>query len=191
VSEVSPLSSLLKPLARRVVRDYEIYWIFRCDAVGPLSPRSAPCTVEQVDEAQVRALSSPLLRGQAWYAGDQTHAFLALHRGEPAGLCFYWFGARYRSRNFWPLQAGEAKLVQVIVDPLQRGRGIATALIAQSAAALTDEGFRRLYARVWHSNAPSIAAFRRAGWRRIALVVTGQLPGTRPRLRVMLPWWRR
>jgi GNAT superfamily N-acetyltransferase len=191
VSEARPLSSLLKPLAQRLVRDYEIYWIFRCDRAAPLAAGRAPCTVAQVDEAQVRALSSPLLRGQAWYAGEQTHAFLALHRGEPAGLCFYWFGARYQSRNFWPLQAGEAKLVQVIVDPLQRGRGIATALIALSAAALTGEGFRTLYARVWHSNAPSIAAFKRAGWRRVALVVTVQLPGTGRRLRVVLPRWRK
>lgn len=165
--------------------------MFRCDAPAAPLVRYEGIDVRDTEEAEVRALPAPLLREQAWYAGAGAQAFLASWRGKPAGLCFYWHGARYRTRNFWPLQEGEAKLVQVIVDPAHRGRGIASALIAASAGAMAAGGFAPLYARVWHSNAPSIGAFRRAGWRRIALVLTALPLGMHRRVRTVIPWRER
>ena len=179
----------LRPLGARVLRDYEAYWIFRVDPVqGPQDEAETAIVVSEVGLPQLHALSSALLREQAWYGGEGAHAFVATHADEPAGMCAYWHGERYRRRNFWPLRQGEAKLVQVIVEPAHRGRGVASRLIRASAAALGMRGFTALYARVWHSNAPSIAAFRRAGWHRIALVVTGQPPGLPRRIRLVLPW---
>jgi GNAT superfamily N-acetyltransferase len=174
-----------------MLRDYEIYWIFEWQcAAAPMHTPGAEnrYAMTEVDEAAIRALPCALLREQAWYAGDGARAFLATLDGTPAGLCFYWYGARYRTRNFWPLQPGQAKLVQVIVEPAHRGQGVAGALIARSAHVLANERFATLFARVWHSNAPSIAAFRRAGWRRRALVVTAVPAGIQHRLRVVVPW---
>ena len=186
------LRDRLKPLAARVLQDYEIYWIFRCQAMPERARLPAQeCVLTEVDAAGVKALPSALLRGQAAYAGDGAHAFLATLHGVPAGLCFYWSGERYRTRNFWPLRPGEAKLVQLVVDPAYRGRGIATRLIANSAATLAEAGLGTLYARVWHSNAPSIGAFHHAGWRRIALVVTLLPRGVQRRVRIALPWRER
>jgi GNAT superfamily N-acetyltransferase len=190
VSEATSSSGWLKPLAARLLRDYEIYWIFEwdCASAPAHAPRAAaPCAMTEVDEAAIRALPCAPLREQAWYAGEGARAFLATLDGAPAGLCFYWYGARYRTRNFWPLRPGQAKLVQVMVDPVHRGHGVASALIAHSADVLAGDGFRTLFARVWHSNAPSIAAFRRAGWRRRALVVAAMPAGMQRRLRVVLP----
>jgi GNAT superfamily N-acetyltransferase len=191
VSEANGVLDRLKPLAARVLRDYEIYWIFKWarDSIVP-SPRTglAGCELSETDATAIEAMPSALLREQAWYAGRGARAFLATVRGEPAGLCFYWFGERYRMRNFWPLRANEAKLVQVIVDPPHRGRGVGCALISSTAMLLANSGFDALYARIWHSNGPSIGAFGRAGWRRIALVLAAQPLGMHRRVRTVLPW---
>src|SRR5690606_29173819 len=80
------------------------------------------------------------------------------------GLCVYWFGERYKQRNFWPLKDDEAKLVEVITLPEMRGRGLASCLIDHSGDEMFRLGFRRLLARVWHSNTPSLRAFANAGW---------------------------
>jgi GNAT superfamily N-acetyltransferase len=192
VSEV-PLLDHIKPLAARVLGDYEIYWIFCWEGGSTPAPGSSPgeCEVTEIDTQCVDALPAAALRERAWYAGEGARIFLATWRGNPAGVCFYWFGARYRARNFWPLQPGEAKLVEIVVDPDYRRRGIAAHLIAVSARRLCTSGFDRLYARVWHSNTASIAAFRHAGWRRIALVFTAMPLGMRRRVRTVLPWRER
>lgn len=176
-------------MAARLMRDYEAYWILEGEAVRDRAEcAAAGVAVRRTDAGELLGLGSPLLREQAWYAGTGTHAFLATLHGEAAGLCVYWHGERYRTRNFWPLRADEAKLVQIVVEPAWRGRGVATALIACSARELGAAGFVRFYARVWHSNAPSIAAFHRAGWRRIALVLTAVPLGMRRRVRAVIPW---
>ena len=104
------------------------------------------------------------------YLGHQANAYGCFFEQRLIGLCVYWHGERYAARNFWPLRSHEAKLVQIVVSPEMRGRGVATALIEVSARGMADCGFNTLYARIWHSNLPSIRAFQRAAWRRIALV---------------------
>ena len=106
-----------------------------------------------------------------WYAGDGAEAFACLVDGRIVGLCFFWFGERYRSRNYWPLDADEAKLVQIVTLPELRGKGVARGLIEYSTARMIERGRRRLFARVWFTNAPSAQAFRSAGWRQVAFVM--------------------
>ena len=86
-------------------------------------------------------------------------------------MCFYWFGERYQKRNFLQLKEGEAKLVQIVTDPLMRGKGVAQTLIAMSSLDMQRRGFSRLFARIWHSNTPSLRAFERAGWMRKGLII--------------------
>jgi ribosomal protein S18 acetylase RimI-like enzyme len=190
---VTALLAKLKPIAAHVLRDYEAYWIFQWQASGAGKAAAVPSAlleVSEIEAAQLHALPAQTLREQAWYAGQEARAFLACWQRAPAALCFYWYGERYRARNFWPLRAGEAKLVQIIVDPPYRGRGIATQLIRASAQAMAAERFRALYGRVWVSNAASAAAFRSAGWERIALVCTGLPFGMQRRVRSVMRWRR-
>lgn len=130
-----------------------------------------PYRVAEVDEAAIKLSPDALIREQAGYAGPGSYAYGCFDGERIVGLCFYWFGERYRKRNFWPLADREAKLVQIVSHPEFRGRGVATMLIMHSSQDLIDKGFRRTYARIWHSNTPSIRAFERAGWNRIALVL--------------------
>jgi RimJ/RimL family protein N-acetyltransferase len=121
--------------------------------------------------SQVKCSQDETIAEQAWYGGSGAHAFACLSESHIVGLCYFWFAERYRNRNYWPLAEGEAKLVQIFTIPEMRGRGLATELIGYASGELFRLGFRRLYARVWHSNTPSSRAFIRAGWKRVATII--------------------
>lgn len=168
------LKGLVKKLARLLLGDYAPYYIYSLVPEQAASPQTQEhaLDVRLIDDSILESTESPVMREQAGYFGADALGFGCFHEGRLVGLCFYWYGDRYRlQRNFWPLKDGEAKLVQIIVSPEARGRGVATALIERSAGEVAHQGFRTLYARIWHSNVPSLKAFERAGWRRIALVV--------------------
>jgi RimJ/RimL family protein N-acetyltransferase len=156
----SAIRELAKKLAKLLLGDYSVYYIYgytvaegEVVAFGATGFRFAA-----VEKAQVEASRDPLIVDQAAYHGRDSHAYACLK------------GKRYRERNFWPLTQGEAKLVQIVVVPSMRGKSIASNLIACAAQDMFHKGFRSLYARIWHSNESSWRAFRRAGWRRIAVV---------------------
>lgn len=172
-----------KRAARLLLGEYSIYCIYRTMGGAAASVRSVAAELSQAD---ISECPDPLLRNQAGYAGEGARAFGLREQGRLQALCFYWEGERYRRRNFWPLKPGEAKLVQIVTAEDARGRGLARQLIASSAAQLLKEGKTALYARIWHSNLPSIRAFEAAGWERVALVVE-----VNP-LRLARPWrWQR
>lgn len=167
---------MLKQLARLLLGDYQAFWILARQSVPGGRPIDRPGELVALQATDLAACAQQVLAEQAWYLGPEAKAFGWRVNGELQALCVYWHGARYRPRNFWPLAAEEAKLVQVITAPCARGRGFAGKLIAASADAMAAEGFERLLARVWLTNTPSLRAFRSAGWSRVALVVTGEPP---------------
>jgi RimJ/RimL family protein N-acetyltransferase len=167
------MRQLLKKLARMLLGDYSVYYIYACKAGRGARPaanasglRFAPLQKEQVESSK-----EVLITDQSTYHGSESHAYGYFQDSRIVASCYFWHGARYRERNFWPLADGEAKLVQIVVIPPMRGRAVATSLIARAAEDMFKKGFRCLYARIWFSNAPSWHAFRRAGWTRIAVVI--------------------
>lgn len=166
------LKTFLKKLARQLIGEYSPYYIYR--STGAVAAkgidRKPGFDVRPINDAQLAAADDFLME-QVGYLGGESLAFGCFVNGQLAGVCFYWFGERYKRRGFWPLKQGEAKLVQIIVTPAVRGQGVAPMLIQNSAQAMAATGFNRLYARIWHSNGPSQHAFEKAGWRRIAFVL--------------------
>lgn len=182
---------VLARFARLLFGEYSLYFIYRFRQSDPVE--SAP-SVEllRLTQHDLKASGRGSISEQAWYAGSESESFgLADERGINA-VCFYWHGARYgQTRGFWPLEAGEAKLVQIVVDPATRGRGAATSLIKTSTLAMVRQGWSTLYARVWHSNLPSLRAFERAGWTRVAFVVELFPFGLTWKIRFRIPLRRR
>lgn len=165
---------IVKKAARALLGEYSAYQIYSQSRKDPLSARpttTAPFSVVPVDEFAITSSLDALIRDQVGYAGLESKAYACFDRDRMVAVCFYWHGNRYLTRNFWPLVGGEAKLVQIVALPDMRGRGIATMLIAASCHDMMRQGFNRVYARIWHSNVPSIRAFERAGWQRIALIL--------------------
>jgi len=168
------MTALLKKAALTLLGDYAIYFVYRFERGAPppaARARERALVFERLDEATARTSVDPLVQSQIEYVGAGAWAFACLDGPRVVGLCFYWAGDRYKRRNFWPLAADEAKLVQIVTLPEMRGRGIAGDLIAWSSQAMLEQGFRQLFARIWHSNKPSWRAFERAHWKRAALVV--------------------
>ncbi|WP_232196958.1 GNAT family N-acetyltransferase [Thioalkalivibrio sp. ALJ24] len=55
---------------------------------------------------------------------------------------------------------------------LDRGKGYARFLVRKACASLFDAGYRRAYCHIRSTNVASRRAFRRAGWRPVALILT-------------------
>jgi RimJ/RimL family protein N-acetyltransferase len=168
------MKELLKRLLHLLLGEYGLYRIYTrptADAPPPRSEKSSGFTVREIGAAELLASPDQLVREQAGYLGEDACAFACFDGARIVGVCFYWFGARYRKRNFWPLADGQAKLVQVVTLPEMRGREVAPTLVALSTHAMRDKGFERTFARIWHSNTPSLRAFARAGWTYVSTVV--------------------
>jgi ribosomal protein S18 acetylase RimI-like enzyme len=152
--------------------DYGIYKIF-ADISGT-APKSGggPLTVSAIDDPNTLAHSPHgEIASLASYARTGAWAFGAWLDGDLAACCWYSDAAADSQGSTWPIEAREAKLLQITTAQRFRGRGLARALIRQSAAMMRERGFGPLYARVWHSNTASQAAFLAAGWVRRALVI--------------------
>lgn len=166
---------LVKQLARTLLGNYSAYYVYSSPddgdtpSLGPISKLNF--SVRMIDDDTLQSSAEPLICEQAHYLGSESYAYACFLDNCVVGLCIYWFGERYKMRNFWPLNEGEAKLVQIVSVPKMRGRGVATVLIMSSCRDIIQKGFRRAYARIWHSNTPSLRAFERGGWTRVALVL--------------------
>jgi ribosomal protein S18 acetylase RimI-like enzyme len=152
--------------------DYGIYQVFVDGPGAALAAGDVAPSIAAITDPQILAHASDReIASLAAYARDGTHGFGAWLEGELAACCWYAEAGADSQRSTWPIEPGEAKLLQITTASRFRGKGLARALVAQSAALMRRRGFGPLYARVWHSNAPSLAAFRAAGWVRRALVV--------------------
>jgi RimJ/RimL family protein N-acetyltransferase len=165
----------LKKLAALVLGDYSVYYVYASAQKSDDPTSDAPPAgfiVRPLDRKELVHTGKHAIRHQADYAGPGSYSFGCFAGDSLVGACFYWHGPRYSLRNFWPLGEHEAKLVQIITLPEARNQGVAKRLITESLNFITRrEGFHRAFARIWHSNTPSLRAFERAGWQRVALVV--------------------
>lgn len=164
---------IAKWLLHLLCGEYSIYSIYsrgKDDGIIPL-PKPNNFKFSRIEAAQIEASKDLIISDQAGYHGHESYAYGYLDGSRIVGVCFFWCGDRYKTRNFWTLLDGESKLVQIVTVPDMRGSGIATSLVIHASSDMFDRGFRRLYARIWHSNYPSIRAFERAGWKHVATVI--------------------
>lgn len=165
------MANFIKKLSRLLIRDYSFYRIYgrSCTDSSALLPEGL--RFEAVEKQQINCSPDAAIAEHAWYHDRDTHAYACLEGDRIVGLCFFWHGIGYTRRNFWPLGEHEAKLVQLFVLPEKRGQGIARRLIKAATQDMNLQGFNYVYARIWRSNTPSLRAFERAGWERIATVI--------------------
>jgi hypothetical protein len=165
-----------RQLARMLLGDYQIYRIYELDlSLAPqvdltgLANEGYECC--EVSQEEVLAALDDDVRSRAFYGGEGTLGFAIRAGREIVCLQWYWFGDRYRQRrNFWPLQDGEAKSIELFSVAAHRGKGLATALKGYSALEMRKRGFRKLFSRIWHTHTASRRVSEKAGWRNIALV---------------------
>jgi GNAT superfamily N-acetyltransferase len=193
------MAQALGRLMRSLGLEAGLYWVCFLDLRGqPPGKALAPSGVElrEVTAEEVACASDALMADQDWYGGKEALGYGAFRDQELVGLQWIWFGDRYREqRGFWPLDAGEAKSVQLVTVPRERGSGIATALKAYSASDLRARGFTGLYSRIWWNNESSLRVSAKSGWRRVALVAIlghrGRGRCIQATLPLARPWLRR
>lgn len=159
------IKTIAKKVSSLIISDYHLYKIFYIDK-AKLSDESLPSGIDFIElKDGLPEYDSDLLSKNKSYLGEGAIGYACLYQEKIVGVCFFWFGDRYKRRNFIKLSASEAKLVQVETCKSMRNRGIAQGLIKYSSRQLIDShGFSKLYARIWHSNIPSIKSFVRSGW---------------------------
>ncbi len=182
------IRSFVRKLARVIVQDYTLYWVVELQLKSDVQPGRGVSTVSseltellETPHAEVRRTIS--------YAGSEAAGFCIIKDGHAVAVCWFWWGKRYEERGYWPLDTVDAKLVQIVVADSYRGQGLASELLRSASAEMLAKGFKRLYARIWHSNKPSLRAFAKAGWRKRAFVLEVRYHKLRPPLR--LEWPRR
>lgn len=62
-----------------------------------------------------------------------------------------------------------ARLYSIAVDPAHRGQGVAAALVGAAEQAARGEGYPALRLEIRRDNAPSLALFRRLGYREFGI----------------------
>lgn len=165
------MKNLIKRLAKLLFGNYNIYHIYSPNTEIKITPPLSNLQFSIVEKYEIENSNDQIIRDQAWYHGQGVHAYACREGARIVGLCFFWYGERYLSRNFWPLANHEAKLVQLITLPDMRNQGIAGALINYGTQEISIRGFTRVYARIWFSNRPSLRTFKRTGWTRVATVI--------------------
>lgn len=165
------MNPLVAGVAKRLLGDYELFQIYTLPLPAAESAPGAAFGIRPLEGATELSQSpAPEMRRLSVYAGSEALGYGAFVGDELAAACWIWYGDRYRGRNFWPLKEQEAKLIQVTTADRHRGKGLGLRLLHNAAWDLERRGFKRLYARIWHSNLTSIRLFEKAGWRRIAFV---------------------
>lgn len=166
----------VKRAAATLFGEYELYHILRSPELDTLLSPGTHSPVLDISELhepdECAASESGELRTLSTQFGAESIVLGVRDHGRLVGGAVVWYGDRYANqRGFWPLQADEAKLVNIVVEQKLRGRGIAASLIAAVEHAAMLRGFRRVYARVWHSHSSSVRAFQKAAWCKSAFVV--------------------
>jgi len=164
-------------IARRVVQslfgDYGCYKIFAYDLEKSVesSGLEPPLRFAEVSPGDVQNAKDEVIRNEAWYGGSDSRGFGIYRDDRLVCLQWFWYGERYKRRNFWPLEPGEAKSVQLVTVPSEQGQGLATKLKQWSAYRMKQAGFSRLYSRIWYTHRSSIRVSEKAGWKHVATVV--------------------
>lgn len=164
--------SWIKGLGRYVLGDYQPYRIYSYrPASGGTGSRDAG--VRRIDDPSLLSASPHReIQSLSVYAGEDAYGYGCWVNDELVSVCWYWAGARYhRERGFWSLEDNEAKLVQISTAAAARGQGLARRLVLASAVDMAERGYDRLFARIWHSNLPSIRLFEKCGWKYVAFVL--------------------
>jgi RimJ/RimL family protein N-acetyltransferase len=186
------LKKLLGAVVRRTGINYSCFRIFMLplDESADSSVLPEGYRFEEVTSHDVATAADELLRKESWYGGEDALGFGVYRGTELVCIQWVWYGERYRTkRNFWPLGEAEAKSVQLVTIPSERGKGLATQVKLFSAGRLRKRGFSRLYSRIWWNNHAAIRVSQKAGWREIATVFELRIPGrSRPWRLVKRKW---
>ncbi len=183
--------AFIKSALNRWLKEYRINWIFA-------SPTKIAATSENLNDVAVAITAehrqiladSPTakMRGSVSFNKSGLDGYVIEQSGRPLCVAHFADCARYDRAGTWPLAVDEMALMDIATEEEMRGRGLAVRLISATTKLLLNKGKRRVIAFIWWSNAPSVRAFKKAGWRRVGLSV--EIRGASKWTSLRIPLWR-
>ena len=183
------MKAVLKRILRGVFSDYQLNRVYTLDL------SAGQCAEPQASGEDVRIgrleSSGPLsasddqrMRDHAWYLDGDAEAY-GVFEGEQLTCvtCFWPAGHDKLPSRFGDLGAGCAVMVDLLTTPQARGKGYAALVTRYAQWDLGQRGYTTLWTWVWHSNAPSIRVFEKAGWRYAYFLAEFKLSGMKDYLR--------
>jgi GNAT superfamily N-acetyltransferase len=180
---LAPLAALARGalgLFRRLGFEYACYHVYSLPLDAPHTPEPLPvsCRLAELTIDDLHASSVEALRDCNAYGGRDARLFGVFGAdGTLACVQCIWYGERYFARAYWPVERDSAVSMHLVTAPTQRNKGFATLVKEYSAVRLREAGFKRLYSRIWWTNAPSLRVSEKVGWVRVGTLVEIALPG--------------
>lgn len=176
------LKSLVRTIIGGLFDEYRIDWIFASPVRSePQSDAGEPANMVPVGPDHLRALGdsrTAKVRNSLSFNRSGMLGYVLLEEGVPVCVAHFCDAQQYDRAGTWPLRPGEMALMDIATEEHARGRGHAVRLIQAATNACRARGATRLIAFIWWSNAASVRAFTKAGWRRIGLSIEVRI-GTR------------
>lgn len=182
------MKSLAKAVMGKLVAEYRINWIYAADRPDAApDPAFAIGPENSLHRAALHASPTGKMRNSQSFARAGLAGVVLAQAGHPLCVAHFAEPGQYDRCSTWPLRNGEVALMDIATEERARGQGLAVHLIRGATRHYLSLGHTRLIAFIWWSNAPSIRAFTKAGWRRIGLSIDVR-GGRRWRsLRIALP----
>ncbi len=180
----SRLGKLLEPL----ISDYRINWIYAASAASmlPLAAHEEMCEIDAELRTVIEHSSTEKVVKSLTYALDGFPGLAILRGGAPLCVAHFATLSLYGYQSTWPLKSGEIALVDIATEEAARGQGLAPRMIAAATRHYMSRDVQRMVAFIWWSNAPSVRAFRKAGWQRAGLSVEWETRKTWRKLHISL-----
>ncbi|HNP26007.1 MAG TPA: GNAT family N-acetyltransferase [Nitrosomonas sp.] len=191
------IKNIIKSILRILFKDYQFIRIYYLD----LPESGAHISEPELNEASIRRLDSQdqffasndqRIRDHSAFFDDQTFAYGMYTNDELIGVCVFWkAGHPNLPGRFSQINENEAVMVDLLISEKYRGKGYALAITLFSEYDLAISGYKKLWTWIWHSNAPSIRVFEKAGWVYSHQLIELQPYGIKSHLRFKLPAWER
>ncbi|RLK51648.1 hypothetical protein DFR31_1593 [Alkalispirillum mobile] len=159
---------LLKRVLHTALGDYHYWKVFYIDLPQPPVDLPAEVSIRPIKPEELEDVPDQGMRERKVFGGNGAQGFGLFVDGELAAVQWYWWGERYqaeRKGRSWVLPPDAAKSLGLYTRPEFRGRGYAPLLKRHTAHLMAQQGFTRLYSRIWHSHKSSIQVSRKTGWR--------------------------
>jgi GNAT superfamily N-acetyltransferase len=188
----SAMATALLARLRRAGFNYACFKIFTLPlnamAVDRIAALPPGYRFAELSPSDLQTCPSPELRDCQEYGGAGSQMF-GIFRDDGVLVCAQcvWFGERYRQNAFWPIEPDAAVSMHLVTAAAEQGKGLATRLKEHSARQMREQGFSRLYSRIWWTNASSLRVSEKAGWSRVATIFEVFLPWARRPIRWTIP----
>lgn len=165
------LKLLVKSLAGRLVSEYRINWIYASPTFRVADPPLVHLHPSGDWLAALDHSPTPKMRNAAKFARVGLAGLVVVERDRPVSAAHFATAAQYDRGSTWRLGRAEIALMDIATEESERGKGHAVRLVRAATHSYQNLGCPRLIAFIWWTNRPSVAAFAKAGWRRIGLSV--------------------